>query len=270
MKIDLSTVIGVLLAWGMVIMGMILASGGDIGLMLALFVYQPDSAAITIGGSLGAVIISTPLSTVTGLGKVLGNSVFENTANTDHSMLISELTEYATEARRNGVLALDARTDEVDDPFIKGGLQLAVDGTAPEQIEEIMGLDLEAFSKRHERNRNVLMTWAEFAPAYGMIGTLVGLIAMLADLSDPDSIGPAMAIALITTMYGSMAANMFCIPLANKLKTRTEEEVVRKEMVITAILGIQNGDNPRIIRQKLLTFVRPDLREELANQEEEG
>lgn len=268
MKLDLSTVIGMALGCGMVLMGMILSTGGDIGLFLALFVYQPDSAAITVGGSLGGVLISYPLERVKLLGKVLSKSAFEESQNTAYAALIGELTEYATEARRNGVLALDARTEEVEDNFIKNGLQLAVDGTAPEQIEEILYLEVESLQKRHEENQNVILKWAELAPAYGMIGTLVGLIAMLANLADPDSIGPAMAIALVTTMYGSMVANMFCIPLAGKLQARTKDEVQRKEMVISAILSIQNGDNPRIVKQKLMTYVSPDIREEIGTDTE--
>ena len=121
-------------------------------------------------------------------------------------------------------------------------------------------MELEYLVKRHDENQAMVLKWAELAPAFGMIGTLVGLIAMLANLSNPDTIGPAMAIALITTMYGSMVANMLCIPLAGKLQHRTKEEVTRKEMIISAILSIQGGDNPRIVKQKLLTYIPPNLR----------
>lgn len=269
MKLDMSTAIGMALGCGMVLIGMLLASGGDIPLFIALFVNQPDSAAITVGGSLGGVCITFPLEKVKLLGKVLSRSAFEDPKMTAYAELVTELTDYATEARRNGVLALDARTEEVEDPFIKSGLQLAVDGTAPEQIEDIMSLELESLQKRHEDNQAMILKWAELAPAYGMIGTLVGLIAMLANLSDPDSIGPSMAIALVTTMYGSMVANMFCIPLAGKLAARTKDEVMRMEMVISAILSIQNGDNPRVVKQKLATYVPPEVRETLASDEDE-
>lgn len=268
MKLDLSTIVGLIIGCGMVLMGMILAAGGDIGLFLALFVYQPDSAAITIGGSLGGTLISFPMKSIAALPTTLSKAAFENPTNANYTELIEELTEYATEARRNGVLALDAKTAEIEDPFIKTGIQLAVDGTAPDQIEEILFLDLESMQRRHEDNQAVVLKWAELAPAYGMIGTLVGLIAMLANLSDPDSIGPAMAVALITTMYGSMVANMFCIPFAGKLKARTKEEAIRKEMVIAGVLAIQNGDNPRIVQQKLLTYLPQAAREAFATDEE--
>ena len=133
-----------------------------------------------------------------------------------------------------------------------------------------MTLELEYLQKRHEDNQAMVLKWAELAPAFGMIGTLIGLIAMLANLSDPDAIGPAMAVALITTMYGSMLANMFCIPIAGKLQMRTKEEVTRKEIIISAILSIQNGDNPRIVKQKLLTFVTQDIRDVVNASESEG
>lgn len=270
MKLDLSTVIGMVLGCGMVLMGMLLAAGGDVGLFMALFVNQPDSAAITVGGSLGGTIISFPLSRIKDLGKVLTKAAMENPLNTAYTDLVGELVEYATEARRNGVLALDARTEEIEDDFVKNGIQLAVDGTAPEQIEEILYLELESLQRRHEEGQAMVLKWAELAPAYGMIGTLVGLIAMLANLSDPDSIGPAMAIALITTMYGSMVANMFCIPIAAKLQIRTKEEVLRREMIISSIMSIQNGDNPRIVKQKLLTFLPPASRSALMENEGES
>lgn len=268
MKLDISTAVGTGLGFGMVLMGMILASGGDIGLFLALYVYQPDSAAITIGGSLGGVIMTFPMEKIKLMVPVLTKAAFEDPKNTAYAELITELCEYATEARRNGVLALDARTEEIEDEFIKNGIQMAVDGTAPEQIEEIMHLELESLQKRHEDNQGMILKWAELAPAYGMVGTLVGLIAMLANLSDPDSIGPAMAIALITTMYGSMVANMFCIPFAGKLQARTKDEVTRREMIISGILSIQNGDNPRVVKQKLVTYLPQSMRDQVQDEEE--
>lgn len=269
MKLDLSSMIGIGLGFGMIGLGLILAGGGDIGLVMALYINQPTSFALTVGGSLGAVFMATPLEKVTNMSKVVMRYAFHDTQNSAYTDLINEMVEYATEARRNGVLALDAKTEEIEDPFIKTGIQLAVDGTAPEQIEEIMTQDVESMGKRHKENQNVLMKWAEMAPAYGMIGTLVGLVAMLANMSDPSTIGPSMAVAIITTMYGSMVANMVCIPIANKLEARTVEEVDRKQMIIDAILAIQNGDNPRIVKQKLMTYVNPAIRAEIGDDEEQ-
>lgn len=260
---DISSIIGLGGAAAIVALGMLLATGGDVGLVIALFVNQPSSAAITIGGSILGTLACFPMAKFTKMGSVMGAAFGENPKITAHKELIEELVDYATEARRNGVLALDARTEEIDDNFIKSGIQLAVDGTAPEQIKEIMELDLDALMARHKANQGLLLKWAELAPAFGMIGTLVGLVAMLANLSDPDAIGPAMAVALITTLYGSMVANMLLIPMASKLQMRTMEEVTYKEIIISAILAIQNGDNPRIVQKKLLTYATQDIRDEL-------
>ena len=260
MKLDFSTISGVILAVGFVFMGMFLATGGDLPLLVALFINQPGSAAITVGGSVGGVIISFPFSKLKTLAPIFMKSVTEPSKVTEYGTIIAEMVEYASEARRNGVLSLDARTEKIQDPFIKKGIQLAVDGTAPEQIEEILELEIEYLTKRHADNQGMILKWAELAPAFGMIGTLIGLIAMLANLSDPEAIGPAMALALITTLYGSMIANIVCIPAAAKLATRTKEELVKNEIVISAVLSIQNGDNPRIVEQKLLTYLPYSLR----------
>jgi chemotaxis protein MotA len=269
MKLDLSTMIGIGIGFGMIGIGMLLASGGDIGLMIALYVNQPSSFALTVGGSLGAVFMATPMEKLSSIFQVVSRFALTDQKNTAYDELIEQMVDFATEARRNGVLALDARTEEIEDPFIKNGIQLAVDGTAPEQIEEILSQEVDGMKKRHEENQGILLKWGEMAPAYGMIGTLIGLVAMLANMDDPSTIGPSMAIAIITTMYGSMVANMFCIPIANKLETRSKEEVTRKEMIIDSILAIQNGDNPRIVKQKLMTYIPPKIRETLATEESE-
>jgi len=270
MKLDISTVIGLVLAFGMIIMGLFLAVGGDVGLMIALYFNQPSSFALTVGGSLGATIMATPMEKLKNMTAVLTRYAMTDEKNTAYPELITEMVEYVTEARRNGVLALDSKTEEIQDPFIKNGIQLAVDGTAPEKIEEILQQELDSMMARHGDNQGVVLKWAEMAPAYGMIGTLVGLVAMLANMSDPSTIGPSMAIAIITTMYGSMVANMVCIPLAGKLSVRTKEEVTRREMIIDGILAIQNGDNPRIVKQKLMTYIPQAIRETIADDEAEA
>jgi chemotaxis protein MotA len=260
MKIDLSTIIGLVIGFGMVIMGMVMAAEGEMSLFIALYINQPSSAAITIGGSLGGVITAFPFSRLKRLGKLFSLATKENTLVTNYGALISKLVEFATEARRNGVLALDSKLETIEDDFLKNGLQLAIDGTAPEQIEEILGSEIDNLKNRHGINHDMILRWAELAPAFGMIGTLIGLIAMLANLSDPDAIGPSMAIALVTTFYGSVLANMICIPVAQKLQVRTDEESLYKEIILSGILSIQSGDNPRIVEQKLLTYVTKDVR----------
>ncbi|MBN4066677.1 motility protein A [Simkania negevensis] len=261
MKIDFGTIIGIVIAAVLVFSGMWLAANQEIGMAMTLYIYKPASAAITIGGSVMGTMASFPFSRLKTVGAVFKSALTESPQNTQYKELILEMVDYATEARRNGVLALDARTEEISDPFVKNGIQLAVDGTAPEQIEDIMSLELEYLTKRHEDNAAIFLKWAELAPAFGLIGTLVGLVAMLGQLDDVSQVGPAMSIALITTLYGSMLANMFCIPIAGKLANRTKDEVIRKEIIISAILAIQSGDNPRIVKQKLLTYVTKKDRE---------
>jgi chemotaxis protein MotA len=267
MKVDISSVIGLTIACGLVLFGMLLATNGDIPLLIALFLYQPASMAITVGGSIGGVIACFPMEKMKRLGVVTTMALRTDPKNIAYGELIEEMVDFATEARRNGVLALDARTEDIEDDFIKNGIQLAVDGTAPEQIQEIMELELNSMKKRHKENQAIMLKWGELAPAFGMIGTLVGLIAMLANLADPDAIGPAMALALVTTLFGSMLANMVCIPIAGKLQQRTAEEITRKEIIISAILSIQNGDNPRIVQKKLLTYVTQDVRDNVETSE---
>ncbi len=260
MKLDLSTIIGLVVGFGMVIMGTLMAAQGELSLFMALYINQPSSAAITIGGSLGGIITAFPFSRIKKLGKLFSIATKENTRITAYDGLIKQLVDFATEARRNGVLALDAKLESIEDEFLRNGLQLAIDGTAPEQIEEILGSEIDNLRLRHGMNHDMILKWGELAPAFGMIGTLIGLIAMLANLSDPDAIGPSMAIALVTTFYGSILANMVCIPIAQKLQVRTDEEALNREIILSGILSIQSGDNPRIVEQKLLTYVTKEVR----------
>lgn len=263
MSIDKTTVFGLLLAFGLVFIGGFIACHHDLGLMWRLYINQPDALLIALGGSFFASSGAFTTAAVTGIPKYFPIAMRDNPDIKPTAALVNELVEYASEARRNGVLSLDAKTADIKDPFIKTGIQLAVDGTSPEQIEEILHLDIEHTSHRHKINVEYLKRWAEFGPAFGMIGTLLGLIAMLANLSDPDAIGPAMAVALCTTMYGCILANMVCIPIAVKLELKDKEEVVRREMVIAGILSIQNGDNPRVVKQKLLSFMDPATRNQI-------
>ena len=176
------------------------------------------------------------------------------------SALIEQIVSLAETARRDGLLALESRLDEIDNPFVVLGIQMAVDGTRPEVIEDIMRTEMDAVATRHRDGKSVLDQMGRFAPAFGMIGTLMGLIIMLGNMSDPSSIGPGMAVALITTLYGAIVANVFFLPFAEKLGFINKQELLAMEIVIRGIMGIQSGDNPRVIEQKLNTFVPPKLR----------
>ena len=181
----------------------------------------------------------------------------------DPAELIDDIVRYAEMARRDGILALESVTDEIKFPFMVKAIQLAVHGTEPELIDNILNTEIEYIKKRHETGKKVADLFGKYAPAFGMIGTLIGLVAMLANLDDPKSIGPKMAIAIITTLYGAMVANMFFLPVADKLDTRSKEEMVILELIVRGVMSIQQGDNPRIVQQKLSIILPPDERPEI-------
>ncbi|MEA2062225.1 MAG: motility protein A, partial [Gemmatimonadota bacterium] len=179
---------------------------------------------------------------------------------------IATLVSFAERARREGILALERHMEEIEDEFLSKGIQLAVDGTEPELMRSILTTELDYMERRHTNGAGILTTAGALAPAFGMCGTLIGLVLMLLTMSDPSTIGPKMAVALITTFYGAILANLFFIPLSNKLKRRSEEEVLVKELMIEGILSIQSGDNPRIVEQKLTSFISPKLRRAIVEQ----
>ena len=182
--------------------------------------------------------------------------------------MVQTIVSFAEKARREGLLALEADVSELDNEFMKKSIQLVVDGTDPELVKAILDTEIGVREDRHLSNKAILDSMAELAPAYGMIGTLIGLIAMLGNLQDVSALGPGMAVALITTMYGSMVANMFAGPLAKKLAARSAQQIVAMELMVEGILAIQAGENPRIVEEKLKVFLPPKLRGTLGQKEE--
>jgi chemotaxis protein MotA len=177
--------------------------------------------------------------------------------------VISKMVQYAERARREGMLALEDDSETEADPFLRKGLRLAVDGTDPQLLEKIMQTDVQQIENRHHEGAKILAAGGSFAPAFGMIGTLIGLVSMLSTLSDPAQIGAGMATALVTTFYGAVLANTFFLPLAGKLEARSREEILNKEMIIDGIMAIQSGDSPRIVEEKLKSFLPPVLRRKI-------
>lgn len=248
---DLSTLIGVIAGMSIVVLG-IMSSGS-----LTSFIDIP-SVYITIGGTTAATIISFPIGDLVGAVSVIKKTIFTKVQPVTET--IATLVSFAERARREGILALERHMEEIEDEFLSKGIQLAVDGTEPELMRSILTTELDYVEKRHATGQGLVAMYGTLGPAFGMIGTLIGLVLMLQTMSDPSSIGPQMAVALITTFYGALIANLFCIPLVNKLKRRSEEEILVKEMMIEGILSIQSGDNPRIVEQKLTSFISPKLR----------
>lgn len=259
---DLATLIGFVLGASLVSYAIIAGAGNKI-----MAFVDPGSMMIVIGGALASTMMVFPLKHFLGTGKILKNAIFHK----DESVkeLIDDLVGYAEVARRDGILSLESATKDARDPFIIKGIQMAVDGTDPELIEQIMESELDAISDRHDSGKAIFDALGRYAPAFGMIGTLVGLVIMLMNMDDPSKIGPGMAIALLTTLYGSMFANMFALPIADKLGMRNDEELLRKTIVLKGVMSIQSGDNPRIVEQKLKTFLPPGLRGEENAEDEE-
>ena len=250
---DMGTVIGLVLAIAAILVGIILG-GGSIGAMI-----DPTSVFVVILGTIGAVVISFPLARTLKIHSVVMQALFGATA--DPVQTIRDLVRYAEVARREGILSLENLISEMKDPFIVRGVKMAVDGTDPELIREIMETELEALMDRHAQGKKILDAISKYAPAFGMIGTLMGLIFMLKNMDDPSAIGPGMAVALITTLYGALIANVAAGPMADKLSSKDAEEVLVKTIVISGVMAIQSGDNPRVVESKLTTFLPPARRD---------
>ena len=255
---DLTSLIGFLGTWILVIASM--ASGGNLGAYIDI-----PSVMITLGGAVGATVISNPGDRLKAAGGCLKN-VFVFQA-PDLVGMVQMIVSFAEKARREGLLSLEADVAEVDSEFMRKAIQLVVDGTDPELVRAILDTEIGVFEDRHSANKTVFDNLAEFGPSFGMIGTLIGLIAMLGNLADVSALGPGMAVALITTMYGSMLANMFAIPTSKKLAARSAQEVKAMELMVEGILAIQAGENPRIVEEKLKVYLPPAMREAF-NQEE--
>ncbi len=256
---DLTSLIGFLATWILVLASM--ASGGNFGAYIDI-----PSVMITLGGAIGATVISNPGERLKAVGGSL-RSVFIS-HQVDLVGMVQMLVSFAEKARREGLLALEGDVENLDNVFLKKAIQLVVDGTDPELVRAILDTEIGVFEDRHSANKSVFDTLAEFGPSFGMIGTLIGLIAMLGNLQDVSALGPGMAVALITTMYGSMLANMFAIPTGKKLAARSAQEVKGMELMVEGILSIQAGENPRIVEEKLKVYLPPKMRSAFDKKEE--
>ncbi|HDQ14861.1 MAG TPA: motility protein A [Sediminispirochaeta sp.] len=252
---DISTLAGLALGVAMTLMSMILGGSG-----LGVYINVP-SVLMVIGGSFGAIMISNPLTRVLHITRYINIVIQEKKYPFEQT--ISSLISFSERARREGLLVLEDEIEDVQDDFLKNGIQLVVDGTDPEIIKSVMFNDVAQMEQRHETGIKLFGDWGTLAPAFGMIGTLAGLIAMLANLDDPDAIGSGMALALITTMYGSILANLILIPIKNKLQDRHQDEMLLRDIMIEGVLSIQAGDNPNILKYKLVSFLDPGRRREM-------
>lgn len=244
---DLATIIGLVAGVGFILYG-IIGGGGEL-----LSFWDTGSFIIVVGGTIASYLVSVPLSDAVVLVKVLGFAF--SSKSYDMVAGIQKINELANIARKEGILALEDVVRDMDDPFLVSGMNLVIDGSDAELVKGIMEAELSFIEQRHKNGAAQLEAMGAYAPAFGMIGTLIGLIIMLKNLSDPDALGPGMAVALVTTFYGSFLANLIFTPMANKVKGQSANELMYKEMILEGILSIQAGENPRVIEQKLYTFI---------------
>jgi chemotaxis protein MotA len=249
--VDIATLVGLVL--GAALIGLAILLGGNVSSYL-----NGPSVLIVIGGATAATLASFPLARFLVLPKVILKTIFNKS--TDAAELIKQLVELAEIARRDGILALENMTEHIEDAFLVRGIQMAVDGSDPEVIEAIMETELENLMERHAAGKGLLDAMGRYAPAFGMIGTLIGLVAMLSNMNDPSAIGAGMAAALLTTLYGALLANILFLPLSDKLGRRSAEEVLLKTIIIQGVMAIQSGDNPRNVESKLMTYMPPGAR----------
>lgn len=246
------TLIGVIAGLVLIIGGALLASGD-------LTIYGDlASVFITIGGSLASVLIATPWDRMKSVIPIM-RMTFQ-TMDVDAAATVETLVTFAEKARREGVLSLEDDVEEITDAFLKKAIQLVVDGTDPDIVRRIMYNEITQMEERHGQYKKILDDWGYFAPSFGMIGTLIGLIAMLRNLEDKSSIGKGMGTALITTLYGAMLANWILLPMASKLDLYNKMDVLMKEIVVEGVLSIQAGDNPAILRERLNSFIAESQR----------
>lgn len=259
---DVLTAIGIVVGFLMMIwaMAMVTITEYNVG-QLKLF-GDISSIIITIGGSLCAMLVNYPIHQFRKLTKIIIQSFKENEKSGID--IINQFIDLSRKARREGLLSLEDEISGISDDFLKKGLQMVVDGIEPETIQDIMDLEIGEMERRHGEGVNMLKAWGAYAPAFGMAGTLIGLIQMLGNLNDSSQIASGMSKALITTLYGSLMANIIFNPMAANLALKSQQEVSVREMMLEGIIAIQSGVNPRIVEEKLTTYLSPEERQKYA------
>lgn len=245
-KPDVATILGVVVALSGIIGGLILEKGklADIT--------QPTAAFIVLGGTFGAVLVSMPMSVVMGAVKRLSHVLFEKSRSAQ--ILIEEIIEFATKARKHGLVSLEQDSDRISDPFLKKAITLAVDGTDIQEIRKMLELEITLVEHQAETEAKVFESAGGFAPTIGIIGAVMGLIQVMKDLGNLEAVGHGIAVAFVATIYGVGVANIFLLPFASKIKCRTQHEVQMRELIVEGVVGIVEGLNPKLIRSKLEAY----------------
>lgn len=256
---NITAVLGLVLGLGCLIFAVLVAGGS------LLMFWDAPSVLVTVGGGFCALMVAYPMSTLAQMPGLMRTVIFPQKFNLTEVILT--LVSFSEKTRREGLLSLDDDLDALDDPFLKKGLQLVVDGTDPELVRAIMEIEIDEMAARHDSNKKIFDDFAGLAPSFGMIGTLMGLVLMLVNLNDKSTVGPYLAVAIITTFYGAVLAYLVFTPMSANLDSQTGEEVLMKNMILMGILSIQAGENPRVLKEKLLSFLPPALRIGLAEDE---
>ncbi|MEN0062833.1 MAG: motility protein A [Myxococcota bacterium] len=253
---DFSTAGGFAACFGLIAIGIILGGAG-----FGAYI-DPPSVAIVIGGTIGAVMIGFPLADIMNALKALRIAFMPPSH--DMKSTVKQLEELSQRARREGLLSLEEAAEAAEDDFLRRGLQMMVDGHEPAAIESVLFGEIDKLESRHKVSINCWDSLGAYGPAMGLIGTLIGLVQMLQSMSDPSTIGPAMAVALLTTFYGAIIGNVVGIPTANKLKQRSAEEMAHMELIAQGLISILGGENPRFMVERLNSTLPPNQREEAA------
>jgi chemotaxis protein MotA len=249
--LDIATLIGILVSFGLVIISIMMGGEG-------IWFINAPSVMIVFGGTMGATLLAYPLGDVLSVIKVAKHVFMHKTHSVNE--LIPLIAGFAKKARQEGILSFESQLAEIEDPFLVQGIQMAIDGMETSAIEEVMSTEIYYLEERHRLGADIFSTMGGFAPAVGMLGTIIGLVQMLMQMEDPSQIGAPMAVALLTTFYGTLLANLLFLPVAGKLKTRSKQEILLKQMMLQGVISIQSGDNHRVVEQKLKAFIAPQAR----------
>ncbi|HMO14880.1 MAG TPA: motility protein A [Pirellulaceae bacterium] len=254
---DIATIVGLLAGFGLIAVAIVIGGGAE---GFASFIDVP-SLMITVGGSIAALFINFPMHTVlTTVGVIKKCFLFKMPLSTE---IIKQFKDLATIVRKDGMLALEQELGKINDDFMRRGLENVISGASETQLRGILETELSAIESRHMKGKQIVDAMGAAAPAFGMIGTLVGLVQMLRSLDDPSQIGSGMAVALLTTLYGAVIANVACIPLAGKLESRSKEEVLVRELMISGLTGLAEGLAPRALEDQMAAYLAPKSRKKL-------
>lgn len=259
---DVASGAGIILAFVAVIVSMIMEGGNP-----AALVTHPAPIILVLGGTIGVTMAGYDIKDVTGIVKV-AMKVFMPGTPLEPADSIGTIVHFADRARRDGLLALEEEAKDVEDPFLRKGLQLAIDGTDPDVVRDVLETEIAALKERHKVGAKFFADMGAFAPTLGIIGTVLGLVHMLENLDDPSSMGPLIAAAFIATLWGVMLANLIALPMSNKLKLASAHEVHHKELVLEGVLAIQAGANPRTVTEKLKSYLPPGQRDDIGDEKQ--